>query len=167
MALLSPFRQKAGLLRDCSPGCLGLPPEKRPRGYAAGVGTGKLDSGPGSAIPSDRRGGADHRQSSVRRSFQGRTGGLRLYEENVKRFIEPLDRARQAPGARHFAPALTARFMLGAIEEAVRRLITLEEAGRAESLLDDLTHFVVLNYYFGEDAALEAREALVATPSAV
>ena len=56
--------------------------------------------------------------------------------------------------------------MLGAIEEAVRRLITLDEAGRAESLLDDLTHFVVLNY-FGEDAALEAREALVATPSAV
>lgn len=78
------------------------------------------------------------------------------YEENLRRFVDSIDSARLEPDASHCLPPLTARFMLGAIDAAVRRLVGLGEADRAESMLDDLTHFVVLTYFGAEAAATVA-----------
>ena len=59
-------------------------------------------------------------------------------------------RACPAPGRRR--PALTAQFVVGAIEEAICVEIGAGRTATVERLLPDLAHLAVLNY-FGEDEA--------------
>ena len=71
-------------------------------------------------------------------------------EEVVERLTRAVDSARRETGSRHRAPLLTGKLMVGAIESSVLRLIIAGEEARAPSLLADLAHFVVRNY-FGEE----------------
>jgi AcrR family transcriptional regulator len=76
------------------------------------------------------------------------------HEEVVERLTRALESARHETESRHRAPLLTGKLMVGAIESSVLGLIIAGEEARAPSLLPDLAHFVVRNY-FGEEAADE------------
>ena len=79
------------------------------------------------------------------------------HQQVVERFVSAVDTARLQPGARLTATALTAQFVVGAIEESLIAEIGAGRAATVERLLPDLTHLVTLNY-FGEDQAwLELR----------
>lgn len=79
------------------------------------------------------------------------------HQQVVERFVSAVDTARLQPGARLTTTALTAQFVVGAIEESLIAEIGAGRAATVERLLPDLTHLVTLNY-FGEDQAwLELR----------
>jgi AcrR family transcriptional regulator len=74
------------------------------------------------------------------------------HQQVVERLTEAIDTARAEPGASSSASAMTAGFMVGAIEESISLEIGAGRAAKVERLLPDLAHLVVLNY-FGEDEA--------------
>jgi AcrR family transcriptional regulator len=73
------------------------------------------------------------------------------------RLTAAIDTARQQSGALPVASAMTAGFMLGAIEESIALEIGAGRAADAERLLPDLAHLVVLNYFGEDEAWLELR----------
>jgi AcrR family transcriptional regulator len=74
------------------------------------------------------------------------------HQQVVERLIAALDTARREPGARPSATAMTAGFMVGAIEESLCIEIAAGRAAQVEWLLPDLMHLAVLQF-FGEDEA--------------
>lgn len=74
------------------------------------------------------------------------------HQQTVERLAAAVDSARQEPGAHSTATALTAQFVVGAIEEALSAEIGAGRTATVERLLPDLAHLAVLNY-FGEDEA--------------
>ena len=74
------------------------------------------------------------------------------HQQAIERLAAAVD--SRPPGARRpaRATALTAQFVVGAIEEAICAEIGAGRAATVERLLPDLTHLAVLNY-FGEDEA--------------
>lgn len=86
-------------------------------------------------------------------------GAVAVQKQLFERLSHALDRARRLPGSRHSAPPLTATLMIGAVENLVRGLLVSGEAARAPGLLADLTYLIVQSY-FGEDAAFAAMDAV-------
>jgi len=74
------------------------------------------------------------------------------HQQMVERLAAAVDLGRLEPGARPTATALTAQFVVGAIEEAICTEIGAGRTATVEHLLPDLAHLGVLNY-FGEDEA--------------
>lgn len=74
------------------------------------------------------------------------------HQRAVERFAAAVDAARLEPGARPYATALTAQFVVGAIEESIVSEIGAGRTATVERLLPDLAHLAVLQY-FGEDEA--------------
>jgi AcrR family transcriptional regulator len=74
------------------------------------------------------------------------------HQQVIDRLVAEIDRARRDPEALRSVSAMTAGFMVGAIEESICLEIGAGRAAEAELLLPDLAHLVVLNY-FGEDQA--------------
>jgi AcrR family transcriptional regulator len=74
------------------------------------------------------------------------------HQRAIERLAAAVDSARQDPDATPTATALTAQFVVGAIEEAICAEIGAGRTATVERLLPDLTHLAVLNY-FGEDEA--------------
>lgn len=85
------------------------------------------------------------------------------HQQLVDRLVAAIDSARQQPGALPSTSAMTAGFMVGAIEESVAMEIGAGRAAEAERLLPDLTHLVVLNYFGEDEAWLELRSGDVST----
>jgi AcrR family transcriptional regulator len=79
-----------------------------------------------------------------------------------ERLTRALDGARRQPGSRHSAPPSTAILMIGAVENLLRGLLISGKADQAPDLLGDLTYLIVQSY-FGEDAAFAAMDAAKAT----
>lgn len=74
------------------------------------------------------------------------------HQQMIERLAGAVDSARGEPGASVNATALTAQFIVGAVEEAICTEIGAGRAATVERLLPDLAHLAVLNY-FGEDEA--------------
>jgi AcrR family transcriptional regulator len=74
------------------------------------------------------------------------------HQQAIERLAAAVDSARQDPDATPTATALTAQFVVGAVEEAICAEIGAGRTAKVERLLPDLTHLAVLNY-FGEDEA--------------
>ena len=74
------------------------------------------------------------------------------HQQLVERFAAAIDSARGEPGARAGTTALTAQFVVGAVEEALGVEIGAGRTATVERLLPDLAHLAVLQY-FGEDEA--------------
>jgi AcrR family transcriptional regulator len=74
------------------------------------------------------------------------------HQQAIERLAKAVDSARRERGARPTATALTAQFVVGAVEEAICAEIGAGRTATVERLLPDLTHLAVLNY-FGEDEA--------------
>lgn len=74
------------------------------------------------------------------------------HQQTVERLAAAVDSARGEPGAMPTTTALTAQFVVGAIEEAICVEIGAGRTATVERLLPDLTHLAILNY-FGEDQA--------------
>ncbi len=74
------------------------------------------------------------------------------HQQAIERLAKAVDSARQERGATPTATALTAQFVVGAVEEAICTEIGAGRTATVERLLPDLTHLAVLNY-FGEDEA--------------
>jgi AcrR family transcriptional regulator len=79
------------------------------------------------------------------------------HQQLVERFARAVDSARHLPGARATATALTAQFVVGAVEEAIVTEIGAGRAATVERLLPDLAHIAVLNYFGEDEAWLELR----------
>jgi AcrR family transcriptional regulator len=79
------------------------------------------------------------------------------HQQLVERFGHAVDSARHLPGARATATALTAQFVVGAVEEAIATEIGAGRAATVERLLPDLAHLAVLNYFGEDEAWLELR----------
>jgi AcrR family transcriptional regulator len=73
------------------------------------------------------------------------------HQQLVERFVHAVDVAKDEPGACP-TTALTAQFVVGAIEESIVTEIGAGRTATVERLLPDLAHLAVLNY-FGEDEA--------------
>lgn len=89
------------------------------------------------------------------------------HQQVVERLAAAVDTAREQPGAQPTATALTAQFVVGAIEEAICTEIGAGRTATAERLLPDLTHLAVLSYFGEDEAWLELRSpelAPVKTP---
>jgi AcrR family transcriptional regulator len=74
------------------------------------------------------------------------------HQQAIERLAAAVDSARDEPGARSAATALTAQFVVGAVEEAICAEIGAGRTATVERLLPDLAHLAVLQY-FGEDEA--------------
>jgi AcrR family transcriptional regulator len=74
------------------------------------------------------------------------------HQQAIERLAAAVDSAREERGSRPTATALTAQFVIGAVEEAICAEIGAGRTATVERLLPDLTHLAVLNY-FGEDEA--------------
>lgn len=74
------------------------------------------------------------------------------HQQIVERLAGAVDTARGEPSAMPTTTALTAQFVVGAIEEAICVEIGAGRTATVERLLPDLTHLAILNY-FGEDQA--------------
>jgi AcrR family transcriptional regulator len=74
------------------------------------------------------------------------------HQQMIERFARAVDSARHEPEARATTTALTAQFIVGAVEEAICAEIGAGRTATVERLLPDLSHLAVLNY-FGEDQA--------------
>jgi AcrR family transcriptional regulator len=81
------------------------------------------------------------------------------HQQVVERLVAAIDTARSDPEALPSAGAMTAGFMIGAIEESISLEIGAGRAAEVERLLPDLTHLVVLNYFGEDEAWLELRSA--------
>jgi AcrR family transcriptional regulator len=78
------------------------------------------------------------------------------HQEVVERLTAALDTARHEPGARPTATAMTAGFMVGAIEESLCIELAAGRGAQVEWLLPDLMHLAMLQL-FGEEAAGSGR----------
>ncbi|HVY79234.1 MAG TPA: TetR/AcrR family transcriptional regulator [Solirubrobacterales bacterium] len=78
------------------------------------------------------------------------------HQQLVERFATAIDSARGEPGASP-TTALTAQFLVGAIEESIVAEIGAGRAATVERLLPDLCHLAVLNYFGEDEAWLELR----------
>jgi AcrR family transcriptional regulator len=85
------------------------------------------------------------------------------HQQVIDRLTAAVDTARSEPGALRSTSAMTAGFMVGAIEESISLEIGAGRAAEAERLLPDLAHLVVLNYFGEDEAWLELRSADAAT----
>lgn len=74
------------------------------------------------------------------------------HQQVAERLTAALDAARREPGARPSATAMTAGFMVGAIEESLCIELAAGRAAQVEWLLPDLMQLAVLQF-FGESAA--------------
>jgi len=81
------------------------------------------------------------------------------HQQMVERLIAAVDSARSDPAALPSTSAMTAGFMVGAIEESIGLEIGAGRAAQVERLLPDLAHLVALNYFGEEEAWLELRSA--------
>jgi AcrR family transcriptional regulator len=81
------------------------------------------------------------------------------HQQVTERLIAAVDTARDAPGALPSTSAMTAGFMVGAIEESLGLEIGAGRAAAVERLLPDLSHLVVLNYFGEDEAWLELRSS--------
>jgi AcrR family transcriptional regulator len=83
-------------------------------------------------------------------------GGRALERHNLlaQRFADALAEAPSEPAGRPARPAVTAPFLVGAIEALLRSKLMAGEAGRAPEMLPGLMHFAVMQYC-GEEAAWE------------
>jgi AcrR family transcriptional regulator len=81
------------------------------------------------------------------------------HQQVVEKLIAAVDTAREQPGALRSTSAMTAGFMVGAIEESIGLEIGAGRAVEVERLLPDLCHLVVLNYFGEDEAWLELRSA--------
>jgi len=79
------------------------------------------------------------------------------HQQLIERFARAVDSARHEPSARATATALTAQFVVGAVEEAIATEIGAGRAATVERLLPDLAHIAVLNYFGEDEAWLELR----------
>ena len=79
------------------------------------------------------------------------------HQQMVERFARAVDSARHEPSARATTTALTAQFVVGAIEESLATEIGAGRAATVERLLPDLAHLAVLNYFGEDEAWLELR----------
>jgi AcrR family transcriptional regulator len=86
-----------------------------------------------------------------------RGGAWAKHQEVVERLTTAIDSAREQPGARAAASAMTAGFVVGAIEESLCIEIAAGRATEAERLLDDLTRLAFLQL-FGEETDGVSRE---------
>lgn len=78
------------------------------------------------------------------------------HQQLVERFAAAIDSARHEPGASP-TTALTAQFVVGAIEESIVTEIGAGRTATVERLLPDLCHLAVLNYFGEDEAWLELR----------
>ncbi len=79
------------------------------------------------------------------------------HQQLVERFGVAIgSAARREPGASP-TTALTAQFLVGAIEESIVTEIGAGRTATVERLLPDLAHLVVLNYFGEDEAWLELR----------
>jgi AcrR family transcriptional regulator len=78
------------------------------------------------------------------------------HQQLVERFAAAVDSASREPGASP-TTALTAQFVVGAIEESIVTEIGAGRAATVERLLPDLAHLAVLNYFGEDEAWLELR----------
>lgn len=74
------------------------------------------------------------------------------HQQAIERLAAAVDSARQERDATPTATALTAQFIVGAVEEAICAEIGAGRTATVERLLPDLAHLGVLQY-FGEDEA--------------
>jgi len=81
------------------------------------------------------------------------------HQQVVERLIAAVDSARKDPDALSSVSAMTAGFMVGAIEESIGLEIGAGRAAEVERLLPDLCHLVVLNYFGEDEAWLELRSS--------
>jgi AcrR family transcriptional regulator len=79
------------------------------------------------------------------------------HQQLIEGFASAVDSARQEPDARPTATALTAQFVVGAVEEAIATEIGAGRTATVERLLPDLAHLGVLNYFGEDEAWLELR----------
>lgn len=85
------------------------------------------------------------------------------HQQVVERLAAAVDAARAAPGANASSTALTAQFVVGAIEESICVEIGAGRAARVERLLPDLAHLAVLSYFGEDEAWLELGSARTAS----
>jgi AcrR family transcriptional regulator len=85
------------------------------------------------------------------------------HQQLVERLARAVDGARREPGAQPTAAALTAQFVVGAVEEAIATEIGAGRAATVERLLPDLAHLGVLNYFGEDEAWLELRSPELST----
>lgn len=78
------------------------------------------------------------------------------HQQLIERFASAVDSARREPGASP-STALTAQFVVGAIEESIVAEIGAGRTATVERLLPDLCHLAVLNYFGEDEAWLELR----------
>ena len=71
------------------------------------------------------------------------------------RAVAAIDAARREAGPRHSPPAITAQFMVGAIEATLTSALAAGEPAAFTAAIPELTHMIVATY-LGEDAADEA-----------
>jgi AcrR family transcriptional regulator len=81
------------------------------------------------------------------------------HQQVVERLVRAVDSGRLDPDALPSVSAMTAGFMIGAIEESISLEIGAGRAAEVEHLLPDLSHLVVLNYFGEDEAWLELRSA--------
>ena len=86
-----------------------------------------------------------------------RGGAWEVHQRVIERLIAAVDSARRQPDALPSASPMTAGFMVGAIEESIALEIGAGRAAKAERLLPDLSHLVVLNFFGEDEAWLELR----------
>ncbi len=85
-----------------------------------------------------------------------RGGAWAKHQQAIERLAAAVDSARQEPGART-TTALTAQFVVGAVEEAICNEIGAGHTATVERLLPDLSHLAVLQYFGEDEAWLELR----------
>lgn len=91
------------------------------------------------------------------RAARGRAWAV--HQRVVERLVAAVDSARGEPGAQPSASPMTAGFMVGAIEESIALEIGAGRTAKAERLLPDLCHLVILNYFGEDEAWLELRSS--------
>src|SRR5262249_39343849 len=69
------------------------------------------------------------------------------HQRQVERLVAALDSAREQPGGRASASAMTAGFVAGAIEESLSIEIAAGRGDGVQLLLDDLTHLAFLQLF--------------------
>jgi AcrR family transcriptional regulator len=87
------------------------------------------------------------------------------HQRVVERLMAAIDSARRDPEALPGISAMTAGFMIGAIEESIGLEIGAGRAAEVQRLLPDLSHLVVLNYFGEDEAWLELRSGDAVTPA--
>jgi AcrR family transcriptional regulator len=85
------------------------------------------------------------------------------HQQVLERLAAAVDSARAAPGAGAAPAALTAQFVVGAIEESICVEIGAGRAAKVERLLPDLAHLAVLSYFGEDEAWLELGSARAAS----